>query len=78
MNESLLKAIELANAGDWDGAHKIVQEESGQNASWLHANLHREEGDLGNAQYWYNRADLPKSEKSIYEEREEIREKSLK
>ena len=74
MDKKLLQAIELADNGDWDGAHKIVQDENGQNACWLHANLHREEGDLGNAQYWYSRADLPKSEKSITDERAEIKE----
>lgn len=74
MNTKLLKAIDLANNGDWSEAHKIVQEEHGQNACWLHANLHREEGDQGNAQYWYKRADLPQSDKSISEERKEIKE----
>jgi hypothetical protein len=74
MDKTLVQAIELADSGDWDGAHKIVQNESGQNACWLHANLHREEGDLSNAQYWYGRAGIPKSEKSIADERTEIKE----
>jgi dihydrodipicolinate synthase/N-acetylneuraminate lyase len=44
----LLQAVELALAGDWDAAHQLVQR---------HAVLHKIEGDLGNARYWYHRAD---------------------
>ena len=53
----LLKAIDLALAGDWDGAHNLVQEfESDSTASWIHAVLHKMEGDLSNSRYWYQRA----------------------
>ena len=41
---------------DWDQAHRIVQAESGRDAERVHAYLHRREGDLGNAGYWYSRA----------------------
>jgi hypothetical protein len=41
--------------GDWDNAHEIVQETSGFDGDWIHAYLHRKEGDLGNASYWYSR-----------------------
>lgn len=41
--------------GDWDHAHEIVQETSGFEGDWIHAYLHRKEGDLGNASYWYSR-----------------------
>jgi hypothetical protein len=44
----------MAEAGDWSGAHVIVQEHEGHPvADWIHAVAHRMEGDLGNARYWY-------------------------
>lgn len=51
-----LKALWLQQAGDWDAAHDLCNEIPGPNGSWIHAYLHRVEGDLGNAQYWYQRA----------------------
>lgn len=55
--DELRKALELALAGKWDAAHDLVQQyESDATASWIHAVLHKIEGDLGNAQYWYRRA----------------------
>jgi hypothetical protein len=57
MKKDLLKAIELALAGQWDGAHNIVQQAEGDaTASWIHAVLHKIEGDLDNSRYWYRRA----------------------
>jgi len=54
----LLRAIELALAGEWDAAHEVVQPyEADATASWIHAVLHKIGGDLGNARYWYRRAD---------------------
>ena len=50
----LVRAIDLALAGDWDGAHKIVQEdEEDATSCWIHAVLHKIEGDAGNSRYWY-------------------------
>jgi hypothetical protein len=57
LNNELLKAIELALAGNWDAAHQIVQQYEDGSAAWIHAVLHKMEGDLGNARYWYRRAD---------------------
>ncbi len=54
-----LEALKLAAAGDWDGAHGIVQDDPSPEAAWVHAHLHRVEGDLGNAGYWYRRAGRP-------------------
>ena len=51
-----LRGLWWAAKGDWDQAHKIVQDDSGRNAAWVHAYLHRVEGDLGNAGYWYRQA----------------------
>jgi hypothetical protein len=55
--QNLVRAIDLALAGDWDAAHKIVQEdEEDQTSCWIHAVLHKIEGDAGNSRYWYRRA----------------------
>lgn len=51
-----LAGLWWAAKGDWDRAHQIVQDESGREAAWVHAYLHRVEGDLGNAGYWYRQA----------------------
>jgi hypothetical protein len=58
LKNDLLQAVELALAGDWDAAHELVQQyEEDATAAWIHAVLHKMEGDLGNARYWYRRAD---------------------
>ena len=54
--EPMLTALWFDYQGDWDKAHDIVQDSGGTMASWIHAYLHRKEGDLGNASYWYSRA----------------------
>ena len=43
--------------GDWVKAHESAQRDEGPDGSWVHAYLHRKEGDLSNAKYWYRRAD---------------------
>jgi hypothetical protein len=45
--------------GDWDGAHATVQDLETREAAWVHAYLHRKEGDASNARYWYSRAGQP-------------------
>ncbi len=58
LNDDLLRAVELALADQWDAAHELVQQyEDDATAAWIHAVLHKMEGDLGNARYWYHRAD---------------------
>ena len=53
---ALAEALRLAERGEWHGAHAIVQRDEGDPVScWLHAVLHRQEGDLANARYWYAR-----------------------
>ena len=54
--------------GDWDRAHRIVQQIKTTEASAVHAYLHREEGDLGNAGYWYSRAGREKPTLSLEDE----------
>jgi len=57
MNKQLLEAIDLALAGKWDAAHNIVQQhESDPTTAWIHAALHKIEGDDSNSRYWYRRA----------------------
>lgn len=54
----LLRAVNLALSGDWNAAHEIVQSfEQDATAAWIHAVLHKIEGDPGNARYWYRHAD---------------------
>jgi hypothetical protein len=55
----LQHAVELLAAGDWESAHKIVQEDSSPLAAWLHGIVHTLEGDLDNARYWYGQAGRP-------------------
>jgi hypothetical protein len=56
----LVTAVELALAGDWQGAHLIAQDHEGDPlADWLHGVAHRMEGDLANARYWYERCGRP-------------------
>ena len=53
-----LKAIEFALDQKWDSAHEIVQEISTPNAQWIHAVLHKIEGDESNSRYWYSRCSI--------------------
>ena len=57
--EPALVALWWAAKGNWEGAHNIVQVESDASSAWVHAYLHRVEGDLGNARYWYRQAQRP-------------------
>lgn len=51
-----LLALWHAHKGNWHEAHKIVQDDESATAAWVHAHLHRVEGDESNANYWYRRA----------------------
>jgi hypothetical protein len=64
----LLEALQKDKDGDWDGAHTIVQRYDTMEACWVHAYLHREEGVLWNARYWYNMAGKPFPEINLEEE----------
>jgi hypothetical protein len=52
-------ALWWARKGDWDEAHAIVMKQDSRAAAWVHAHLHRVEGDAGNAAYWYRQAKRP-------------------
>jgi hypothetical protein len=52
----MLRAVWHGLRGDWDAAHELAQAQDDVEGAWVHAWLHRIEGDLGNADYWYRRA----------------------
>jgi hypothetical protein len=54
-----LEGLWWAAKGEWDRAHRIVQDEEGAEGAWVHAYLHRVEGDVANAGYWYRQAGRP-------------------
>jgi hypothetical protein len=60
-----LAALWWAAKGRWDEAHKIVQDEDDKDSAWVHAYLHRVEGDLGNAGYWYRQAGKPSASDAL-------------
>ena len=68
----LLQALLLDAAGDWENAHRIAQNDPSSDGSWVHAYLHRKEGDKGNAGYWYRSAGKTISDLSLMEEWEYI------
>lgn len=63
-----LEALWRARKDDWDGAHELVQADQSAEAAWVHAYLHRVEGDLPNAGYWYKRAGKPENTQPLEEE----------
>ena len=57
-HDDLIRAADLAIAGDWAAAHHLVQQDDTTKiACWIHAVLHKIEGDASNSRYWYARAD---------------------
>ena len=64
-----LRALWHAARGDWQAAHEEAQAGDDRDSAWVHALLHREEGDVSNAGYWYRRAGRPVFQGTIAEER---------
>jgi hypothetical protein len=64
----LLLALWHDARGDWEKAHTLAQDVDDNAGAWVHAYLHRKEGDLGNAGYWYGRAKQPVATDSLDEE----------
>ncbi len=58
--------------GEWEKAHTFVQDLDSKDAAWVHAYLHRKEGDTANALYWYRRAGKPEFIGELLQEWEEI------
>ena len=67
-----IQALELAKAGKWKEAHQTVQPYADEYACLIHGYLHRVEGDLNNASYWYRRAGTTLPENSLEEELERL------
>ena len=75
-----LQALWHDYQGDWHKSHKLIDRESDKpngmaslrDCAWVHAYLHRVEGDLSNARYWYRRSGKPESQLSLTEERQQI------
>jgi hypothetical protein len=63
-----LRALWHDAKGNWDAAHEIAQADEGSDGDWVHAYLHRKEGDPGNAAYWYRRARKPIAKESLEDE----------
>ncbi len=67
-----LKALWYDKKGDWNSAHDLIQDLQDKNAAWIHAYLHRKEGDVANADYWYRLAGKKRYSGTIEEEWEEL------
>lgn len=67
-----LQALWYDKKGDWEKAHQITQNASDPDSAWVHAYLHRKEGDLINARYWYKRSGQPEFKEELKQEWEQI------
>jgi len=67
-----LQALWHLAKGDWHRAHRLAQAEQDRSCAWVHAHLHRVEGDEANAGYWYRRAGRPPSRAPLERELDEI------
>ena len=67
-----LESMWYQGKGNWEEAHRLAQSEISPSGSWVHAYLHRVEGDLGNAAYWYRLAGSPLCTSNLDHEWEEI------
>lgn len=70
--DSCVEALWYAAKGDWDRAHQLAQSRHDSDGAWVHGHLHRIEGDLGNASYWYRRAGRAMGEGDFAGERRAI------
>jgi hypothetical protein len=68
----LLRALWHDARGEWAAAHQLAQDVDDADGAWVHAYLHRKEGDAGNAEYWYHRASQPVASDSLTAEWERI------
>jgi hypothetical protein len=75
---SALLALYYDERGDWNDAHSAAQEGDTRDGAWVHAYLHRKEGDEGNAGYWYRRAGRPVATGSLAAEWAQIAEELLR
>lgn len=68
----LVTALWHDATGDWEGAHTLAQGVESNDGAWVHAYLHRREGDISNAHYWYRRAGRPPASGALDDERRAI------
>jgi len=73
-----LAALWWAGKDKWDEAHRIVMDEAGKDCAWVHAYLHRREGDLANARYWYRQAGQGETTESVAAEWDSIAQALLR
>ena len=76
-NILLMDALSLCRKGDWDGAHKIVQDDNSRLSAWLHGVIHQEEGDLSNARYWFSRAGRREPDSTITDELDQFEQELM-
>ncbi|HMG68110.1 MAG TPA: hypothetical protein VK588_10500 [Chitinophagaceae bacterium] len=67
-----LRSLWYDAKGDWNNAHEIIQDREDKTAAWIHAFLHRKEGDIANADYWYTKAGKTRPGTALEEEWKEI------
>ncbi|ACK72458.1 conserved hypothetical protein [Gloeothece citriformis PCC 7424] len=67
-----LQGLWYDKKGNWDRGHEIVQDANDSDSAWVHAYLHRKEGDISNAHYWYRRSGKPAANTSLDQEWEDI------
>ena len=67
-----LEALWYDGKDNWDKAHELIQDLTDNNAAWIHAYLHRKEGDIWNADYWYRKAGRKRPDLSLSEEWQQI------
>jgi len=72
-----LKSLWYDGKGNWQKAHELIQDIEDKSAAWIHAYLHRKEGDIWNADYWYSRAGKKRPSVSLNEEWNDIVEAML-
>ena len=65
---TILKSLWYDTKGDWDQAHALIDQLGDRDSAWVHAYLHRKEGDIWNADYWYARAKKTRPSYSLEEE----------
>jgi hypothetical protein len=73
----LVRALWHDARGDWNAAHALAQDVDDESGAWVHAYLHRKEGDAGNAAYWYRRAKQPVATDSLEDEWNRIADELL-
>lgn len=72
-----LQSLWFDHNGNWEKAHELIQDLTDKKAAWIHAYLHRKEGDVWNADYWYRKAARPRPSSSLEEEWQYITEQLI-